>query len=210
VSGLVAPGAPPIILASSSATRATLLRAAGLPFEARAAAVDEASLKEAAQAEALPPAEAATLLADAKAQRIAQRLLAEQPEALVIGADSLLVCEGRWFDKPDGMSGARAQLAALRGRTHELVSAVVCWRHGQRIWHHAATSRLAMRDFSDAFLDAYLAVEGEAITHSVGAYRLEGIGMHLFRKVEGEHAAILGLPMLPLLDFLRQHGVLVG
>jgi septum formation protein len=200
------PGAPPLVLASSSATRAALLRAAGLPFTVQPAAVDEAALKESAQAEDMPPAEAAVLLADAKAARVARRLLREEPEALVIGADSLLVCEGRWFDKPEGLDGARAQLRALRGRTHELISAVVCWRHGARIWHHAATCRLSMRDFSDAFLDAYLAAEGEDITHSVGAYRLEGLGMHLFRAVEGEHAAILGLPMLPLLDFLRQHG----
>jgi septum formation protein len=186
------------------------MTAAGLRFTAHSPAVDEAALKEAAQAEGLPPADAATLLADAKAGRIARRMLREDPEALVIGADSLLVCDGRWFDKPEGLPGARAQLQALRGRTHELVSAVVCWRHGARVWHHAATSRLSMRDFSEDFLDAYLAAEGEAVAHSVGAYRLEGLGMHLFRAVEGEHAAILGLPMLPLLDFLRQHGVLLG
>ena len=206
---MLAPGAPPLVLASSSSTRAALLQAAGLPFATRPAAVDEAGLKEAAQAENLPPAEAATLLADAKAERVARRMLREAPEALVIGADSLVVCEGRWFDKPEGLQCARAQLQALRGRTHELVSAVVCWRHGARIWHHAATCRLSMRDFSDAFLDAYLAAEGEEVTYSVGAYRLEGLGMHLFRAVEGEHAAILGLPMLPLLDFLRQHGAVL-
>ncbi len=206
---MLAPGAPPVVLASSSATRSALLRAAGLPFEARPAAVDEASLKEAAQAEEIPPAEAAVLLADAKAERIARRLMAEQTDALVIGADSLVVCEGQWFDKPVGMAGARAQLQSLRNRTHELISAVVCWRHGRRIWHHAAICRLSMRDFSEEFLEAYLAEEGEAITHSVGAYRLEGLGMHLFRKVEGEHTAILGLPMLPLLDFLRQHGTVL-
>jgi septum formation protein len=207
---LLSPGAPPLVLASSSTTRAALLSAAGLRFTTHAAAVDEAGLKEAAQQEGLPATEAATLLADAKAQRIARRMLRDEPEGLVIGADSLLVCEGQWFDKPEGLAGARAQLQSLRGRRHELVSAVVCWRHGERIWHHAAVSRLSMRDFSEDFLEAYLAAEGEAITHSVGAYRLEGLGMHLFRAVEGEHAAILGLPMLPLLDFLRQHGVLLG
>jgi septum formation protein len=206
---MMAPGAPPLVLASSSATRAALLRAAGLPFEARPAAVDEAALKESAQAEHMPCTEAATMLADAKARRVARRLLAEQPEALVIGADSLVVCDNHWFDKPEGMAGARAQLQALRGKTHELISSVVCWRHGARIWHHTAVCRLSMRDFSDEFLEAYLASEGEVITHSVGAYRLEGMGMHLFRKVEGEHSAILGLPMLPLLDFLRQHGAVL-
>ena len=206
---LITPGAPPLVLASSSTARAALLRAAGLPFAAQPAAVDEDSLKQAAQAEDIPPADAAVLLADAKAERIARRLLRDNTDALVIGADSLLVCEGRWFDKPEGLRGARAQLQALRGRTHELISAVVCWRHGARIWHHAATCRLTMREFSDDLLDAYLAAEGEAVTHSVGAYRMEGLGMHLFRNVTGEHAAILGLPMLPLLDFLRQHGVVV-
>ena len=193
-----------LILASSSATRAALLRAAGLDFEARPAAVDEAALKQAAQAEAIPPGDAAILLAEAKAGRIARR----EPEALVLGADQLLVCEGRWFDKPADGPEARAQLLALRGRSHTLFTALVAWRHGRRVWQHLATPRLAMRDFSEAFLDRYLAAEGEAVTWSVGAYRLEGLGIQLFREIQGEHSAILGLPLLPLLGFLRQHGAL--
>ncbi|PWC30138.1 Maf family protein [Teichococcus aestuarii] len=193
-----------LVLASGSATRAALLRAAGLDFTAQPAPVDEASLKEAARAEGIPPADAAILLAEAKAMRVARR----EPEALVIGADQLLVCEGAWFDKPEDLAGARAQLQALRGRTHTLFTAMVLWRHGQRVWQHVATPRLTMRDFSDSFLDRYLALEGEAVTHSVGAYRLEGPGIQLFREVEGEHSAILGLPLLPLLGFLRQHGAL--
>ncbi|MDJ0391503.1 Maf family protein [Roseomonas sp. E05] len=193
-----------LILASSSATRAALLRAAGLDFEARPATVDEAALKAAAQAEAIPPADAAILLAEAKAERIARR----EREALVIGADQLLVCEEQWFDKPEDVAGAREQLRALRGRTHTLFTAVVAWRHGQRVWQHVARPRLTMRDFSEAFLERYLAAEGEAVTHSVGAYRLEGLGIQLFREVQGEHSAILGLPLLPLLGFLRQHGAL--
>ena len=195
---------PRLILASSSATRRALLEAAGLRFATQPAAVDEASLKDSAQAEGLSPADAAILLAEAKAMRVARR----EPEALVIGADQLLVCEGRWFDKPSDVAAARGHLQALRGRTHDLVTATVCWRHGARIWHHVATPRMTMRAFSDGFLDAYLVVEGERVTASVGAYRLEGMGMHLFSRIEGEHAAILGLPMLPLLDFLRMHGVL--
>ena len=127
----------------------------------------------------------------------------------MIGADQLLVCEGRWFDKPPDMVAARAQLLALRGRPHELMTAMVCWRGGQRVWQHLARPRLTMRGFSDAFLDAYLALEGEAVLGSVGAYRLEGPGVQLFDAVEGEHSAILGLPLLPLLDFLRGHGVLL-
>lgn len=193
-----------LILASGSATRAALLREAGLDFTIQPAPVDEAGLKEAAQAEEIPPADAAILLAEAKAARVARR----EPEALVIGADQLLVCEGRWFDKPEDLPAARAQLQALRGRTHTLFTAVVLWRHGRRVWQHVATPRLTMRDFPDAFLDRYLALEGEAVTHSVGAYRLEGPGIQLFRAVESEHSAILGLPLLPLLGFLRQHGAL--
>jgi septum formation protein len=197
---------PRLVLASASTARRALLEAAGLNFEALPAAVDEAAIKEAAQAEAIPPAEAALMLADAKAERIARR----DPEALVIGCDQLLVCDGTWFDKPPDLAAARAQLTALRGRTHELVTAVVCHRHGERIWQHVAVPRLTMREFGDPFLDAYLALEGERVLGSVGAYRLEGPGIHLFARVQGDHAAILGLPMLPLLAFLRQHGVLGG
>lgn len=197
---------PRLILASASGARRTVLSAAGLRFTAEAAAVDEAAIKEAAQAEGIPPADAALMLADAKAERIARR----QPEALVIGCDQLLVCEGRWFDKPADVAVARAQLQQLRGRAHELVTAVVCHRHGGRVWQHVAVPRLVMRAFSDAFLDAYLAAEAAHVTQSVGAYRLEGPGIQLFERVQGDHAAILGLPLLPLLGFLRQHGVLPG
>lgn len=198
--------APRLVLASASASRKALLERAGLRFEAIPAHVDEAEVKRAAQSDALPPADAALLLADLKAQRVARRM----PEALVIGSDQLLVCGETWFDKPADMAEARAHLLALRGRAHVLVTAIVCHRHGQRVWHHVAQPRLTMRTFSDAFLDAYLAAEGEALTTTVGAYRLEGLGVHLFDRVEGEHAAILGLPLLPLLGFLRQHRVLIG
>ncbi|WP_137127060.1 nucleoside triphosphate pyrophosphatase [Roseomonas sp. HF4] len=195
--------APRLILASASAARRSLLQGAGLHFEALSAAVDEAAIKEAAQAEAIPPADAALVLADAKAERIARR----HPDALVIGCDQLLVCEGTWYDKPPNPAAARAQLQTLRGRTHELVTAVVCHRHGGRAWQHVAIPRLTMRDFTDEFLDAYLALEGDRVMGSVGAYRLEGPGVHLFARIRGDHAAILGLPLFELLGFLRQHGV---
>jgi septum formation protein len=197
---------PPLILASASMARRVVLDGAGLRYAALAAAVDEAAIKEAAQAEGIGPVDTALILADAKAERIARR----HPEALVIGCDQLLVCEGAWFDKPADVAAARLHLERLRGRRHELVTAIVCHRHGARAWQHVATPRLTMRAFSDSFLDAYLAAEGEALTQSVGAYRLEGPGVQLFNRIEGEHAAILGLPLLPLLDFLRQHGVLTG
>jgi septum formation protein len=196
---------PPLILASASTARRAVLEAAGLRFEAIAAAVDEAAIKESARAEGYPAADAAMMLAEAKARRIAAR----RPEALVIGCDQMLVLEDRWFDKPESIEDARRHLEALRGKTHQLVTAVLCWRGGQRIWQHVATPRLTMRPVSDAFLEAYLALEGDQVTTTVGAYRLEGPGIHLFYKVEGEHAAILGLPLLPLLGFLRQHGVLL-
>jgi septum formation protein len=204
MSALQAPD-PPLILASASTARRAVLEAAGLRFEAIAAAVDEAAIKESARAEGYPAADAAMMLAEAKARRIAAR----RPEALVIGCDQMLVLEDRWFDKPDSIEDARRHLEALRGKTHQLVTAVLCWRGGQRIWQHVATPRLTMRPISDAFLDAYLALEGEQVTTTVGAYRLEGPGIHLFDKVEGEQAAILGLPLLPLLGFLRQHGTLL-
>ncbi|MDB5373111.1 MAG: septum formation protein Maf [Belnapia sp.] len=197
---------PPIILASASSARQAVMAAAGLIFTAQAAAVDEAAIKESTKAEGLPAGDAAMLLAEAKARRIAGR----KPEALVIGADQILVCEGRWFDKPPDLAAARTQLLALRGRPHELVTAVACWRNGQRIWQHLARPRLTMREFSEPFLDAYLAAEGETVLGSVGAYRLEGLGVQLFSAIEGEHSAILGLPMVPLLGFLRGHGVLLG
>ena len=146
------------------------------------------------------------LLASLKAERIARRFT----EALVIGGDQILVCEGRWFDKPADLEEARAHLLALRGREHRLVTAVLCQRGGQRVWQHVATPRLVMRDFSEAFLDWYLGVEGQVLTTTVGAYRVEGPGVQLFERIEGEHAAIMGLPLLALLGFLRQHGALAS
>ncbi len=193
---------PRLVLASQSAARARLMQAAGLQFEVRPARVDEAAVKEACLAEGLDASEAASTLAEMKAARI------RDPDALVIGADQLLVCEGTWFDKPADLAGARAQLRALRGHKHTLVTAVVCQRGGQTVWHHVAVPALTMRGFSDAVLDDYLALEGDILLSSVGAYRVEGAGIHLFDRIEGEHGAILGLPMLPLLGFLRQHGIL--
>jgi septum formation protein len=198
--------APALILASASTARRAVLQGVGLRFETRVAGVDEAAIKEAAQAEGIPAEDAALMLADAKAERIA----VQAPDALVIGADQLLVCEGAWFDKLPDMAAARAHLQRLRGRQHELVTALVCHRGGQRIWQHVAKPRLTMRDFSDAFLEAYLAAEGEALLSSVGAYRLEGHGAQLFDRIEGDQPAILGMPLLPLLGFLRQHGVLLA
>ena len=196
--------APSLVLASQSAARAALLAAAGLRFEARPARVDEAAVKQACRAEGADAAETALTLAALKARCI------RDPHALVIGADQILVCGDAWFDKPEGLDGARAQLRALRGRSHRLVTAVACLRDGREVWRHVAEPRPRMRAFSDAFLEEYLAAEGDAVLSCVGAYRLEGLGVHLFDAVEGEQAAVLGLPLLPLLGFLRQHGVLMA
>jgi septum formation protein len=197
--------APRLVLASSSASRQALLKAAGLSFVAIAPQVDEEAVKRQARTQGLPPAEAALLLAQAKASAVATR----ERDALVVGCDQLLVCGGEWYDKPAGLEQARVQLRALRGRSHTLVTAVACCRADQRLWQAVASPMLTMRRFSDAFLEEYLRQEKLHVTASVGAYRLEGPGVHLFAAVEGEHAAILGLPLLALLDFLRRYGLLL-
>jgi septum formation protein len=205
VTSLLQAADPPLVLASTSVTRAGLLQSAGLVFDTAAPGVDEAAIKESARADGLDPAECALLLATLKARRISDRL----SSALVIGADQLLVCGERWFDKPEGRAAAREQLRALAGQRHALVTAVVCLRGGVPLWQHVATPRLTMRALSDAAIEAYLEAVGDAASGSVGAYQVEGLGIRLFAAIEGEHAAILGLPLLPLLGFLRQHGVLL-
>jgi septum formation protein len=185
-----------LILASGSAARRDMLRGAGVAFVVRPADVDEGAVKARATWTA---AALAVELACLKATKIS----ALAPGALVIGADQVLVCEGKRFDKPEGLRGAAGQLRALRGRAHELVTAACVYRDGAKIWEDVATPRLVMRDFSEAFLADYLAREGEAVCGCVGAYRLEGLGVQLFARIEGDFFTILGLNLLPLLEFLR-------
>jgi nucleoside triphosphate pyrophosphatase len=194
---------PPLVLASASAARGVLLRNAGIAFTAAPAAIDEEEIKAAFRAERRPAAECATALAEAKGLRVAQR----HPGSLVVGADQMLVCDGVWFDKPADLPAARAQLLALRGKRHELISAICVVRDNERLWHFVDRSTLTMRDFSDGFLDDYLAAVGGKVLGAVGAYHLEGLGVQLFERIEGGYFAILGLPLLPLLDFLRGHGI---
>ncbi len=196
---------PRLLLASASTARLALLQAAGLTIEARPAAIDEGEIKRSSRAEGVSAEDTAVLLAELKALRVA----GAAPDALVIGADQLLVCGERWFDKPNSIPEARTHLQALRGQTHVLVTAVVVYRGETRVWHHIAKPRLTMRMFGDAFLDDYLAREGGHVLTTVGGFRIEGPGVQLFDTVVGEHSAILGLPLLPLLNFLRQTGVLL-
>ena len=191
-----------LVLASGSTARRALLEAACVPAEVVRPDVDEAATKRALRAAG--PDAAALRLAEQKAQAV------HAPGALVIGADQILVCDGRWFDKPADPGEARSHLLALRGRTHELVTAAVLVEDGAVLWRHVARPRLSMRAFSDAFLDGYLRAEGQALLSTVGAYRLEGRGVQLFDAVDGEHGAILGLPVLALLGALRDRGALPG
>jgi septum formation protein len=194
---------PALILASASPARGELLRSAGVAFVVAPASIDEAEIKAAFRAERRTAAECAIALAEAKASRVARR----HRDSLVVGADQMLVCEDVWFDKPTDLTAARAQLVALRGKRHELVSAICVVRDGELLWQLVERSTLVMRSFSDAFLDDYLAAAGTDALSSVGAYRLEALGVQLFTRIDGGYFAILGLPLLPLLDFLRGHGV---
>jgi septum formation protein len=181
-----------------------LLATAGVEVRIEPAAVDEEAVKQTFRAMGRAAVECALALAEAKACHVASR----HDRAFVIGADQILVCDGLWFDKPSDLGAARAQLKALRGRTHELATAVCVVQNRTRIWHTVKQPHLLMREFSDIFLDNYLAVEGTAVLGTVGAYRLEGRGVQLFERVEGDHFAILGLPLLELLGFLRECGQL--
>jgi septum formation protein len=194
---------PALILASASRSRRQLLANAGLAFEMEVSGVDEEETTRSLVARRAPPGEIAEALAEMKALRVSSR----HRDALVIGADSTLACEGRLFDKPATLAAAREQLLALGGRTHQLFSSVVVAKGGVRLWHHTDCGQLIMRPFDKAFVDSYLARAGEAVLSSVGAYHLEGLGAHLFSRVEGDYFNILGLPLLPLLSFLAEHGI---
>jgi septum formation protein len=194
----------PLVLASRSDVRGKMLAAAGLRFEIRPAQVIERALE--ARAPMSDPETAARLLARAKADAVA----ATQPGRVVLGADQTLAYANKRFDKPADRDNAAAQLRVLRGRTHELHSALALVRDDELLFAHVDTARLTMRDFSDAFLEQYLDMVGEAALASVGGYQLEGIGIHLFERVEGDYFTILGLPLLPLLGFLRENGYVAG
>jgi septum formation protein len=195
--------ASPLVLASKSKIRRSLLTAAGIPIEVRAADLDERSVE--AGAPTNKPNDVAAHLAREKALLVGRSDLGR----LIVGADQVLALDGKRFGKPSDRVAARAQLRALSGRTHSLHSAVACVQNGDVAFEHVSVARLTMRTLSDRFLDAYLDAAGEAAMESVGAYQLEGLGSQLFERVEGDYFAVLGLPLLELLGFLRRRGCLL-
>jgi septum formation protein len=194
--------AAPLVLASGSSVRRKLLEAAGIPVEVRPASLDERAVEASAPSD--DPSAVAALLARAKASRVA----ADFHARLVVGADQTLAVGNRRFDKPADSAAARAQLKALAGRTHELHAAVAVVRGTDVLFEHVAVARLTMRPLGNTFLDRYLDAAGAAVTASVGGYQLEALGVHLFERIEGDHFTILGLPLLPLLAYLRTEGSL--
>jgi septum formation protein len=193
----------PLILASQSKVRRALLEAAGIPVEARPAHLDERAIEQGVTG---GPGEVALTLAREKARTVA----AMSGNGIVVGCDQTLALGDRRFSKPADRTAARVQLLALRGKTHQLHSAVAVCRNGAVTFGHVAVARLTMRAFSESFLDRYLEAAGDAVIASVGAYQLERSGVHLFEKIDGDHFTILGLPLLPLLEHLRHEKALAA
>jgi septum formation protein len=195
-------GTAPLILASQSGARQLLLANAGIRFEAVPAEIDERAVQQASRLSA--PGEIAALLARAKALSVSMR----QSGKYVVGADQTLALGNRLFSKPAGRAQAAEQLRALAGRSHELHSAVAVARDGKILFENTGIARMTMRQLDEPEIATYLDQAGEAVTSSVGAYQLEGLGVHLFERIEGDHFTILGLPLLPLLAFLRSERLL--
>lgn len=193
-----------LVLASGSEARAAMLRAAGVEFEAVASRIPEAAYKERYLPGEDLPEQVAHALAEAKAMAVSEVM----PGRLVLGADQVLVFEDEIFDKPSAFSDARRQMRRLRGRDHSLISAAVLVRDGVAVWHGMGSAHLWVRDYTDAFLDRYLAQEGDAVLNTVGGYRIEGLGAQLFDRIEGDYFSVLGLPLLEVLAALRDEGVM--
>lgn len=184
-----------------------MLADVGVEVSVRPAAVDEKEVKASFKEAGGSAGEAAIALAELKASRIAAT---SAPDAIVLGSDQILTCGEAWFDKPADRHVARLQLQALRGKPHELHTAIVAFRHGARVWHHLSLTRLWMRPLSEQFLDCYLEAVGDDVLETVGGYHIERLGPHLFTRIEGDHFSILGLPLLTTLAFLRDQGVVVA
>jgi len=193
----------PLVLASQSKVRRALLEAAGIPVEARPAHLDERAIEQGVKG---GPADVALTLAREKARTVA----AMSDRAIVVGCDQTLALGERRFSKPKNRDAAREQLLALRGKTHQLHSAVAVCRNGAVTFGHVTAAQLTMRSFSNDFLEAYLDSAGSLVTETVGAYHLERTGIHLFETIDGDNFTILGLPLPPLLEYLRHEGVLAS
>lgn len=192
----------PLLLASASRIRLQLLASAGIAVTAKAMHLDEEAIRESLTAEGASPRNLADHLAEMKAAKLAQR----EPAALVLGCDQVLVLNQRVLAKPESRADARAQLMALRGQSHQLLSAAVLYDAGQPIWRHIGEARLTMRGFSDGYLDRYLDRNWPGISQSVGGYQVEQEGVRLFSRIEGDYFTILGLPLLALLSYLGDRG----
>src|SRR6478672_6614262 len=207
MNGFLQSGRPPLILASSSKVRARLLEAAGLAFIVEGPGLDEHAMRQAISSTgSLSPQDVAEVLARAKAEAIS--VLAR--DAFVIGADQVLALDDRILTKPDSMEAARVELLDLSGKSHTLHSAVALATKGETVWAYAESSTLVMRNLTPQFIGRYLAAAGEGVLSSVGAYQIEGLGIQLFWKIDGDYFSILGVPLLPLLDALRREGAIEG
>lgn len=195
----------PVILASGSQIRRQILDGAGVEYNVQVSRLDEAAIKSAMLEDKAPPRDIAEALAHAKAMKISR-----DNQGLIIGADQVMVMDGKLYDKPKDMAEARARLLSMRGKPHYLIGAVVICENGQAVWRHMSKTTLHVREFSEKFLDEYLSAEGEGILQAVGAYKFEGRGAQLFSKVEGDFFSILGLSLLPVLDYLRIRGIMTS
>ena len=194
---------PNIILASGSKIRKDILRNAGINFDVIVKPVDESAIKEAMLADNAPLKDIADALAESKSVRVSQ-----QNSGLVIGADQIMVMDDKLYDKPSSLTEAKERLLSMRGNTHFLMGAVVISENGIPVWRYLSKTKLTMRFFSEKFIDEYIGQEGESLLKSVGAYKFEGRGSQLFSDVKGDFFSILGLPLLPVLDFLRTRGAI--
>lgn len=196
----------PLILASSSASRRAMLQAAGLDATCQPARIDEEAIRAALTAEGASPRDQADALAEMKARKISERM----PAALVLGGDQILDLKGEVFAKPSSPDAAREQLRALSGQTHRLHSAAVVYRDGKPLWRHVGEARLTLNTLPEAFIDGYVSRNWDEIRHTVGCYMIEKEGVRLMARIEGDHFTILGLPLLPLLNWLRVTGEIDG